>query len=223
MSLLGDYRVFFREFRENFYTTGAVLPSGRGLARALARYVAQPGPPRRILEVGPGTGAVTAQIVQVMGREDRLDLVELNDRFVERLNERFANEPKFKQVADRSRVLHQGVETLPVEEPYDLIVSGLPLNNFSVDLVETLVKSLRQLLKPAGTLSFFEYIAIRHAKSVVSAKADRERLQAISQILNGLLQPHEIRRDWVWLNVLPAWVHHVRIESNGDDGEAAPR
>lgn len=216
MSLLGDYRVFFREFRENFYTTGAVLPSGRGLSRALARYVAQPGPPRRILEVGPGTGAVTAEIVKVMGREDRLDLVELNDRFVERLNERFATEPSFQQVADRARVLHQGVETLPADEPYDLIVSGLPLNNFSVELVKTLLQALQQLLKPEGTLSFFEYIAIRHAKSVVSAKADRERLRAISQILNGLLGPHEIRRDWVWLNVLPAWVHHVRIDGNGE-------
>jgi phospholipid N-methyltransferase len=149
--------------------------------------------------------------VRVLGPTDRFDLVELNDRFVERLRQRFASEADFQKVADRSRVLHQGVETLPADEPYDLIVSGLPLNNFSVELVQTILTALRRLLKPGGTLSFFEYIAIRHAKGIVSPKQDRERLRGITQLLNELLEPHEIRRDWVWLNVPPAWVHHVRI------------
>ena len=87
---LSEYRLFFREFRTNYHTTGAILPSGRSLARALARFVAeQPAGPRRILEVGPGTGAVTSRIVAALGPEDQLDLVELNDRFVERLRDRF--------------------------------------------------------------------------------------------------------------------------------------
>ena len=87
-----DERVFWRQFRQQFHTTGAVLPSGRFLARSLARYVGGNGAGQRILEVGPGTGAVTAQIVRVLGPHDRLDLVELNDDFVRRLNERFATE-----------------------------------------------------------------------------------------------------------------------------------
>ena len=28
--------------------------------------------------------------------------------------------------------------------------------------------------------------------------------------MRAVLDPHEIRRDAVWLNVPPAWVHHVR-------------
>ena len=211
MSNLGDYCIFFREFRENFHTTGAVLPSGRALTRALARYVSQDGPPRRVLEVGPGTGAVTARIVRMLRPEDRFDLVELNDRFVARLHQRFAEEPAFRQVADRSRVLHQGVETLPVDERYDLIISGLPLNNFSVELVEQILTSLRALLATRGTLSFFEYIAIRYAKSFVSAASDRARLRGINQAIHRILGPHEVRRDWVWLNLPPAWVHHVQF------------
>lgn len=211
MSAFADYRVFFREFRENFQTTGAVLPSGRALARALARNVSLPGPPRRVLEVGPGTGAVTAEIVRVLRAEDRFDLVELNDRFVERLRHRFAHEPAFKCASERSRVLHRPVETLLDEEPYDLIISGLPLNNFSIDLVEQILSTLENLLKPGGVLSFFEYIAIRHAKAVVSGRNDRVRLRGITKALNRLLVPHEVRRDWVWMNVPPAWVHHVQL------------
>jgi phospholipid N-methyltransferase len=212
MTRLHDYRVFWREFRENFHSTGAVLPSGQPLARALARYVAQPAGPRRILEVGPGTGAVTRAIVQALGPQDRFDLVELNERFVVRLNERFATEACFQSVADRSRVLHQPVESLPLDEPYDLIISGLPLNNFSVELVDRILGTFVKLLKPQGTLSFFEYIAIRHARAIVGNRDDRARLRSITQSLNRLLVPHEIHRDWVWLNVLPAWVHHLRLQ-----------
>jgi phospholipid N-methyltransferase len=208
---VGEYGLFFREFLRNFHTTGAVLPSGPWLASALVRYVRQPAAPRRILEVGPGTGAVTRRLVRVLPAEDRLDLVELNDRFVGALRRRFEAEQAFRVVADRARVFHCALEDLPREMPYDLIISGLPLNNFSVRQVEQILGVLKQLLKPGGTLSFFEYIAVRSARSLVSGRAERDRLRGIGRALAGLLDGQEIRRDWIWPNVPPAWVHHVRI------------
>jgi hypothetical protein len=63
-------------------------------------------------------------------------------------------------------------------------------------------------------LSFFEYIAIRPARALVSGPADRARMRGIGQALDRLLIPHEIRRDWIWPNVPPAWVHHVRLPAN---------
>src|SRR6187551_1881851 len=102
---LADYRVFWRQFRRAYSSTGAVLPSGRGLAVALSRFVRDGGThvaeslrdsemavserlrhvSRRILEVGPGTGAVTVQIIESMRPQDRLVLVERNDEFVTHL------------------------------------------------------------------------------------------------------------------------------------------
>jgi phospholipid N-methyltransferase len=108
-------------------------------------------------------------------------------------------------------VLHQPVETLEDEAPYDVIVSGLPLNNFSAPAVENILQVFRRLLRAGGHLSFFEYIAIRSARATISRGAERERLRGIGQALDELLTPHEIRRDWVWPNVPPAWVHHVRL------------
>jgi phosphatidylethanolamine/phosphatidyl-N-methylethanolamine N-methyltransferase len=206
-----NFGLFFGEFLRTYHTTGAIMPSGRFLAAALARYVDAAAPAQRVLEVGPGTGAVTRRIVEALGPEDQFDLVELNDRFVERLNHRFESEPAFQAVASRSRVLHCPVEDLPAEKNYDVIVSGLPLNNFSVDTVQRILKAFVGLLKPGGTLSFFEYIAIRKARSLVSNRSERTRLRGIGQALGELLGPHEIRRDWIWLNVPPAWVHHVRL------------
>lgn len=212
--ILHDHRVFWRQFLEQYHTTGAILPSSRFLARALARYVGgQPG--QRILEVGPGTGAVTGQIVRRMRADAALDLVELNDEFVRRLHERFAAEEPFCSLGNRARVLHARVEELPRDAQYDLIVSGLPLNNFAVADVEQILEAFRRLLLPGGVLSFFEYVAIRPARALLSGPKQRARLRGIAVALEGLLGPHEIKRDCVWPNLPPAWVHHVRLSQAG--------
>jgi phosphatidylethanolamine/phosphatidyl-N-methylethanolamine N-methyltransferase len=205
-----EFRLFFREFRATFHTTGAVLPSGRALSWRLARFVRETEGPKRILEVGPGTGAVTRWIVDAMGPDDRLDLVELNDRFVARLRERFETDPAFRRVAEQTTIHHCPVQELSGESEYDTLISGLPLNNFSVELVESVLDVLGRLAKDGATLSFFEYIAIRKAKAAVSGRAERERLSGIESIMGRLLEEKEIARDGVWMNVPPAWVHHVR-------------
>lgn len=223
---LADYRVFWRQFRQQYHTTGAVLPSGPSLCRALSHFVRAPGepasaggvtptpnpspPPRRLLEVGPGTGAVTTHILRGMGLTDHLTLVELNDNFVAHLRERLQSDPAFQPARDRITIVHSGVEELPSEQPFDVMVSGLPLNNFSVELVDRLLSKMLSLLAPGGTLSFFEYVAIRRAKAIVSPRADRDRLRGIAAILHNLLSKSELRRDLVLANIPPAWVHHVR-------------
>ncbi len=236
--LVTENAVFFREYIRHFHSTGAVLPSGRFLAAALTRYVRgngdksnlceagrrpkvgrrpfrQIGPvpfsqPRRILEVGPGTGAVTRRIVGGMGCDDRLDLVELNETFVQQLECRFQTEPAFQAVADRTRILHCPIEELSGDHKYDAIVSGLPLNNFSAAVVGQILAALTDRLTPGGMLSFFEYIAIRPARALVSSRVERTRLRGIGRAMNAAFDRHEIRRDAVWLNVPPAWVHHLR-------------
>lgn len=211
---LNESLLFIREFFRNFHSTGAILPSGRWLAAALCRFARQ-GNGRRILEVGPGTGAVTQHLVPLLGPDDRLDLCELNASFVERLEERFAREPAFRCMAERTRILHCPVEQLPAEDDYDVVISGLPLNNFSAASVEQILACLTNRLRPGGTLSFFEYMAVRAARTVVSGSHERARLEGISAALEKVLTPYEFQRDWVWPNVPPAWVHHVRMKPEG--------
>lgn len=207
---LNEYRIFWREFRDTFHTTGAVLPSGRGLCRALASQVGRDKLARRILEVGPGTGAVTTEIIRRMRPDDRLDLVELNERFANVLRERLASEKPWQQVASRVRVLQMPIEELPVEEKYECIVSGLPLNNFSTDLVARILGQFHHLASEGCTLSFFEYVAIRKVKSLVSSNAERKRLMGIDKLLNDEFTDWEFNRQCVLANVPPAWVHHLR-------------
>ena len=71
MTQLGDYRAFLTQFLRNYETTGSIIPSGRALATALSRHVGQGDAPQRILEAGPGTGAVTRCIVERMRHDDQ--------------------------------------------------------------------------------------------------------------------------------------------------------
>ncbi len=211
---LTEYRLFLKEFVRRYHTTGALLPSGRLLAAALCRHVGQGqgSGAQRILEVGPGTGAVTSTLVERIGPRDRVCLVEVNDAFVACLRESFATKPTYRAVADRVELVHGRVEELPGDGTYDLIISGLPLTNFAAEDVREIIRQFSRLLRPGGVLSFFEYIGIRSMRSVVTNREDRQRLRAINTILDEAFDGREIKRDWIWLNVPPAWALHVRFD-----------
>jgi phospholipid N-methyltransferase len=150
---------------------------------------------------------------------DTFDLCELNDSFVATLQGRFETEPAFQPVRERSRILHQPVQDMAKDAKYDVIISGLPLNNFSGEDVDDILRTFRRLLAPGGVLSFFEYVAVRPVRSVIGRKAERARIRRVGELLHELLGQHEIKRDLVFMNVPPAWAHHVRIGEQPSQAE----
>jgi phosphatidylethanolamine/phosphatidyl-N-methylethanolamine N-methyltransferase len=210
---LSDYQTFLTQFLRNYETTGSVLPSGRALGSALCRYVGDGRAPQKILEAGPGTGAVTGCIIDRLREQDELWMVELNPTFAAHLRASFKNKPAFRDAAARCHLIEGSVAQLgPLSDgQFDLIISGLPLNNFSSADVQGILQAYAKLLKPGGVLSFFQYILIRPAKMFVSAGEERHRLKGVGDAIEGLLGEREFAREWVWVNVPPAWVHHIRF------------
>ena len=211
MSRLSDYQTFLTQFLRSYNTTGAVIPSGRALGHALCRYVGSGSGPQRILEAGPGTGAVTGCIIDRMGGEDQLWMVELNPTFAAHMRRAFEDKPSFRDAASRCHLIEGPVQQLGHEAQFDLVISGLPLNNFSSDDVRAILQAYAKLLKPGGILSFFQYILLRPARMFVSAGSERDRLKRVGEAIETVLGEREIAREWVWVNVPPAWVHHIRF------------
>lgn len=210
-----DYFEFFRQFRQRFETTGAILPSSRFLARAMTAPLRQRNGPARILEVGPGTGAITRQIVRLLQPADHFDLVEINDRFAALLHQRFESDRHFQRVKERSAIHHCPLQEFESEQPYDFIISGLPLNNFSPALVQEIFDSFFRLLSPDGVLSYFEYMFVRSLRKRIGRRTKRDKLRQLDELLNRYLRDHRFRRDWVFLNIPPAWVQHLRDNNEG--------
>jgi len=210
MGQLNDYRAFLTQFLRNYQTTGAVIPSGRALASALARHVGT-GPPQKILEAGPGTGAVTGRLIERMRAQDELWMVELNPTFAAHLRRAFDERPSFRAASSRCHLVEGSVQQLERQGQFDVVVSGLPLNNFASEDVKSILAAYGTLLKPKGVLSFFQYILVRDAKTAVSFGPERARLKGVGDAIGSVLAEREFAREWVWPNVPPAWVHHLRF------------
>lgn len=207
-----DHFTFFREFRTRFETTGAIAPSSRFLAGAMTKPYEGCRQQCRVLEIGPGTGAVTQRLVKVLKKDDRLDLVELNENFASLLQQRFDTDKHYRKVAAQSAVHVCALQDFKPETQYDYIISGLPLNNFPVDLVRDIFRCYFELLAPGGILSYFEYMYVRPIRRLVSKPDEKQRLSALEEIMSNYLVRHRFHRNWVFVNFPPAWVQHLRNE-----------
>jgi phosphatidylethanolamine/phosphatidyl-N-methylethanolamine N-methyltransferase len=119
---LDDEVRFLRSWIEKPLHMGAVMPSGRVLARTMAQYVdiKSSGP---VVELGPGTGAITNALIEHGVDQKRLVLVEYNPGFCALLRDRY---PHAKVVQGDAYKLRDSLwDVLSV--PASAVVSGLPL------------------------------------------------------------------------------------------------
>ncbi len=210
---LENSALFFREFFSNFETTGSIIPSSRFVAKSITRHLAQRGTaPIRVLECGPGTGAFTNRIMQLLQPADTFDVVELNPAFVEVLRKRLATDRHWQRFADLTTIHQSSLQEFVPPAPYDFIISGLPHINFPEQIVTEILACYDRLLKPGGRLSYFEYMYIRPIRKAATLGLDRQRVRGVDSLMNGHLSKHAVCRDNVFLNVPPAWVQHLTVQ-----------
>ena len=87
--MLSETFSFWRAWLRAPRSVGAVAPSGPSLARLMTRHVDHRDGP--VIELGPGTGVLTKELIRRFGRR-RVLAVETNPVFVRNLNLQFADE-----------------------------------------------------------------------------------------------------------------------------------
>jgi phosphatidylethanolamine/phosphatidyl-N-methylethanolamine N-methyltransferase len=119
---LDDEVRFLRSWIEKPLHMGAVMPSGRVLARTMAQYVniKSSGP---VVELGPGTGAITNALIEHGVDQKRLVLVEYNPGFCALLRDRY---PHARIVQGDAYKLRDSLWDV-LNVPASAVVSGLPL------------------------------------------------------------------------------------------------
>lgn len=176
---------FFRSLVDNPAVTGAVAPSGPALSRRMASF-ADPRDNRPILELGPGTGVVTAAMIERGIAPERIVAVEFNPTFCNLLVERFAGVSVVRGDAyDLAATL-----TPDRSGPFSIVVSSLPLLTRPPEVRRALVEQALERTAPGGQLIQFSYSVLPPVKPVAGRFTVR-------------------RSKWVMMNLPPAqiWVY----------------
>ena len=135
-------------------TTGAIGPSGRSLARTIARAAGTITDGQVIVELGPGTGVTTREIVNHFPK-NRLVVVEIIDAFAAQLEKTF---PNITVVRGDASKLDEHLKALGIApEQVGAVLSGLPLLAFPAEVAKGILAAIRGVLRPGRRYVQFTY------------------------------------------------------------------
>ena len=152
LRLVDDEVRFIASWLQNPLKVGAVSPSGRALAGAIAAEV-DPAVPGPVVELGPGTGPVTEALVARGVAPERLVLVEYDPEFCTLLRRRFPGATVVQGDAYALAGTLKGV----VREPLSAVVSCLPLMTRPLSVRMRLLAAAMRMLRPGAPYVQFTY------------------------------------------------------------------
>jgi phosphatidylethanolamine/phosphatidyl-N-methylethanolamine N-methyltransferase len=209
--MIKENLVFLREFLLEFKTTGACFPTSKWAAQALITPLRNPDrKPMRVLELGPGTGAVTIPLMKELREGDSLTICEINPRFMKALKETLAREDSFHRNKHQIEFFEGAAQEIPVGEPFDVIVCALPFLNFDLDTVQQIFNRLRQISTPNTLMTYYEYIGARQFSQAVGAPRVKDRISQVNGFLRESGAVRNIDRTQVWLNLFPINIYTVK-------------
>jgi len=185
---LDDEVRFLRSWIEKPLHVGAVMPSGRLLARTMAQYVdVDSSDP--VIELGPGTGAITNALIHRGVDQKRLVLVEYNPGFCALLRDRY---PQATVVQGDAYKLRDTLWNV-LGAPASAVVSGLPLVTKPMSTRLKLIRDAFAALAPSAPFVQFTYsVAPPIPKSLPGVSTEAS--------------------ERIWMNLPPArvWVYRKR-------------
>lgn len=184
--------LFLKRWLRNPLSMGAVVPSGRLLAEAMARTALgeMTGRDGHVIELGAGTGQVTRALLAAGIPADRLALVEREPELAAFLRRHFPG-PRIVE-GDAARLAPllelQGIKSAAT------VVSSLPLLSLPAEIVNGIVHGVFEVLPRGAALVQFTY-----GPSPPVPRALREGMHLVGT-----------RGRRIWRNVPPAVVWTFR-------------
>lgn len=179
MNFLEHMHNFFKAIFLNPRATGAVLPSSKYLSHKMASCI-DTTKPGIVLELGPGTGAITQAILASGIAADNLIALEIAPHFAQQLRHEF---PNITVIEGNAMQLSELIKNQPVHT----IISSLPLRSLSKKQREIIFAEITKVLSSGGRFVQFTY----------SMKKDEHYYPDNFKLTNSFI---------VWRNIPPARV-----------------
>ncbi|MEC9475566.1 MAG: rRNA adenine N-6-methyltransferase family protein [Planctomycetota bacterium] len=192
---MGSKLNFLREYISQPDSIGAIAPSGRVLASRMLDGI-HLEESAVVVELGPGSGAFTARIIDRISPGARFLAIEKNPTFVHELRQHFSDVEIIEGSASslNSILAEKGIEEV------NTVVSGLPWASFPDQLQEQILVAISQVLAGGGHFVTFAYGGIH---LFPRARAFRQRLDRLFSDVK--------RTPLAWSNLPPAFAYHCRM------------
>lgn len=175
-------------------TTGAVWPSSPELSRTLTEDI-DIEQSKSVVELGPGTGAVTGFILESIAADAKFFAVELNSAVINPFRRRY---PHVKLYNDSAVNLKEMMKKEGLSQ-IDAVLSGLPWASFSDKLQEEILATIVDVLPKGGYFTTFAYLQGTILPTGINF---RKRLEKYFSSVE--------KSRVVWLNIPPAFVYRCR-------------
>jgi phospholipid N-methyltransferase len=146
--------VFLKGFLRNPKEVGSVIPSSKFLTRRVLQC-GNVSEARVIVELGPGTGVLTREILRNMPKDGRLIAVEINPKFVRVLEQEF-KDPRVSVFEGSATDLERALEKAGVDHA-DLVVSGIPFSTMGRGPGYRTLRAARKILGPGGRFVAYQF------------------------------------------------------------------
>lgn len=143
---------FVREFLRSPGSVGAIWPSSPALACEMVR-ASGVNQARCILELGPGSGAFTGEILRNLSPNARFLAIEKSPDLARTAAERF---PQARIIEGCATRISRHLDEEGFDRP-DAILCGLPWAAFSPELQTTILSEIVASLAKGGTFCTFAY------------------------------------------------------------------
>ena len=147
-----DHFRFLRTWLRSPTRVGAVMPSGRSLAAAMAAEI-DPAVPGAVIELGGGTGNITAALLDGAVTPANLVVIEQEPSLCRVIAERF---PNIKVICGDARRLRRLLREAGIEH-VKAVVSGLPLLSMPKRTEHAILSQVFSVLPPDGVYVQFTY------------------------------------------------------------------
>ncbi len=181
----------FKEFVRDPSGIGTVIPSSSQLAKAMTSGIGIEKA-SAVVEIGPGSGVFTAQILKLISPETKYFLVELNPRMHKHLTEKFPDVKIYNESAENLCGLMERENMSSA----DVVVSGLPWASFPSELQHKLLDVIYDSLSKGGIFTTYGYIQGRILPGGLSIK----------KLLKKHFDTVESSKT-IWKNLPPAFVY----------------
>lgn len=145
---------FLKGFLRNPKEVGSLIPSSRFLMRRVLEC-GDFAKARVVVELGPGTGVFTREILRRMRPDGKLVAVEINPSFVDMLRRAY-RDPRLFLYEGSAADLEKALIEAGVARA-DLVVSGIPFSTLARRTREATLEAARRVLRPGGYFLAYQF------------------------------------------------------------------